>query len=57
MCPKALCVNLDHMSDFSCGVQNIHPGNKKNFYVSIFVTLLYIFLDYQPLLLCEREAC
>jgi len=44
MCPKALCVNLDHMSDFSCGVQNIHPGNKKNFYVSIFCnTALHFF--------------
>ena len=26
-------VNLDHMSEFNFGVQNIHPGNKRNFHV------------------------
>ena len=44
-----------------CGInfieaQKIHPRNKRNFYIKIYVKPLYINYDYQTLFLCKREA-
>ena len=50
------------MSNFSCGVQNIHPGNKKNFHVSIFITPLsmrrrWLVSFTCQLLYCKENRC